>query len=255
MALKNIILTIITLSLTMHLASQSSESVFNPGNSILAQPNGNTGLRLSGGFQGGLFVFPGNIGINDFDGIERISMFGESQTNVPLFLLNYDIPPQNTSYFMRFVNQASAGGDQWEIGVFNGDFGNDLSFRYNSSPIVAVLTANGVWQNSSDRRFKENIQPINSALESLLRVRATKYNRKNTGLEEYGFIAQEIEKIYPELVNKIPHEDGEEYYVMGYTQMIPILTKGIQEQQAIIKSQSELINDLLERVEALENRK
>ncbi len=255
MTLKNIILTLIALSLSMQVSSQGGESEFNPGLSTLFQPNGNQGLRLSGGFEAFPFGLPGNIGLSAFDGTERITFVGEFSANVPLISLVYDIAPQNTNYFMRFLNQASAGSATWEIGVFNGDFGNDLSFRYDSSPTVAVLTANGIWQNSSDRRFKENIQPINSALESLLRVRATKYNRKNTGLEEYGFIAQEIEKIYPELVNKIPHEDGEEYYVMGYTQMIPILTKGIQEQQAIIKSQSELINDLLERVEALENRK
>ena len=70
---------------------------------------------------------------------------------------------------------------------------------------------------------------------------------------QHGFIAQELEQVFPELVQDeisvLPGTKNEriEYKSVNYLGMIPVLTKAIQEQQAYI--------ELLEqRIEALENR-
>jgi hypothetical protein len=55
----------------------------------------------------------------------------------------------------------------------------------------------------------------------------------------YGFIAQEVEKIFPEFVVT----DGKKNKMIGYSGFIPILTKGIQEQQQQIE---ELKNEIAE---------
>ena len=81
--------------------------------------------------------------------------------------------------------------------------------------------------------------------------------------KEYGFIAQEVDKILPEIVrekglntnggvelkaNEIPNDKIETFSVMDYTRIIPILTQALKEQQAIIEA-------LEKRIEALENNK
>jgi len=219
-----------------------------------------------GGVSSGIFNIPfsGSLRVHDISGDTRISMSGSKsflEANTPSFTITSNTTPSAATYFMRFSNDNAAGG-LWDIGMSLGDFGEDIVFRPNESTVVASLTANGIFQNSSDRRLKENIIPIHSALESLLKVKASKYNRKTTpGQQEFGFIAQEIEKIYPEMVSKIKNDNGEETYLMGYTQMIPVLTKAMQEQQEIIENQSsamstqkDQIRDLISIIESLQRR-
>ena len=74
---------------------------------------------------------------------------------------------------------------------------------------------------------------------------------------QYGFIAQEIEKVIPELVT----EDSNGYKAVNYIGVIPVLTQAIQEQQKEIeqlKEENQKLNntlqELLKRVEALEKK-
>jgi hypothetical protein len=76
-----------------------------------------------------------------------------------------------------------------------------------------------------------------------------------------GFIAQELLEVVPEVVNThsrtIDEETGEaiieksNHYGVFYDDLIPVLTKAIQEQQGIISKQNETINDLKSAVEDL----
>lgn len=83
-------------------------------------------------------------------------------------------------------------------------------------------------------------------------------------IKSYGFIAQDLKEIFPELVNfsKMPRtklkKDGSEeadveskYYSVNYTGLIPILTEAIQEQQTIIDSQEDRVTKLESLVEQL----
>lgn len=114
---------------------------------------------------------------------------------------------------------------------------------------------------TSDVRFKENILPINNQLNSLLKLKTYQYTfiqsehfigdslSVNANKEyhvdynfdnnlHYGLMAQDIEKIYPNLVTR--DENG--YLSLNYTELIPILISSIQEQNdRIIKLEEELI--------------
>ncbi len=87
----------------------------------------------------------------------------------------------------------------------------------------------------SDKRLKKNILPMNNALNNIgkLNIYSFEYNTpKNyagftsVGLH-YGFMAQELKDIYPTFVQM--NSNG--YYSVNYQEMIPVLAKGIQEQQ------------------------
>lgn len=113
--------------------------------------------------------------------------------------------------------------------------------------------------NTSDLRFKKNINDINYGLETVMQMRPVSYQwkKEKNGRTINGFIAQEMEEIVPEVVhisevtpnaNK-PGTESEysELYGMRYTELIPVLTKAIQDQQALIEA-------LTERIEALEKK-
>jgi hypothetical protein len=71
--------------------------------------------------------------------------------------------------------------------------------------------------------------------------------------QQYGFVAQDLEKIFPNLVEEGSHPGAKQsdpsikFKTVNYNGIIPILTKAIQEQQQII-------DELLKRIEALEKK-
>ena len=105
----------------------------------------------------------------------------------------------------------------------------------------------------SDRRLKDNIKSTKYGLETILKLVPVDYILKSNGLKQIGFIAQDIKPIIPEAVNGI-EGDIEKGETLGitYTTIIPILTRAIQEQEAKIKKQNELIQKLILRIESLE---
>lgn len=115
----------------------------------------------------------------------------------------------------------------------------------------------------SDARFKKDVVGIQNAMEMLKKFRPTQYHHKSKnawGMNfddrlSYGFIAQEVEKDFPELVKEqrkplTKDENGnvltEEitFKAVNYTALVPMLVKGVQEQQAEIESQSSVLNTL-----------
>jgi len=112
---------------------------------------------------------------------------------------------------------------------------------------------------SSDLRLKTNINPMSGALGNILKLRGVTFNWKESSNNrlQYGFIAQEMEKVLPDLVGT----DSNGYKTVNYSGVIPVLTEAIKTQQEEIeslKSENEqlksTLEQLLKRVEALENR-
>lgn len=143
--------------------------------------------------------------------------------------------------------------------------GNDPSL---SSGYTYDCEINGTFKtqkiyHSSDERWKKDIKVLDSALAKVLMMNGVQYNwrrdefpNKNfpEGLQ-IGLIAQQIEKIAPELVAT----DNDGYKAVEYANMVAFLIEAIKEQQKIIDDQqkeikdAELKNDSFEkRLEALE---
>tara|TARA_R100000544_G_C2204209_1_gene48350 strand:- start:60 stop:767 length:708 start_codon:yes stop_codon:yes gene_type:complete len=110
----------------------------------------------------------------------------------------------------------------------------------------------------SDERLKENIEPIEGAIESLSGLRTVKYHLKDIDTSEskkrLGLLAQDLVGVLDEVIEPTTQAgDDTEYMAVRYTEIIPVLVKGIQEQQAIIELQATAITDLTTRLTALEN--
>ena len=91
---------------------------------------------------------------------------------------------------------------------------------------------------SSDARLKDNIQSLDYGLETVMRLKPYRYEKRRQeqsnaqGSPEYGFIAQDVSDILPELVGRSNDPDGT--LNLNYTALIPILARAIQEQQQTI---------------------
>jgi uncharacterized protein YqkB len=110
------------------------------------------------------------------------------------------------------------------------------------------------WDTYSDSRIKTNRQPIINAIDKINLLNPTYYNQHDSYVEDdllnidynnsyksLGFIAQEVYEVIPEAVNM---GTTNELWAMDYTKLIPILTKAIQEQQALIKALEQRIINL-----------
>jgi hypothetical protein len=127
---------------------------------------------------------------------------------------------------------------------------------------TAVWAVNGTIQ-TSDERDKQNIKPINYGINSVMNLKPVSFEWKNeksrlgTGTN-LGFVAQDLEKVIPDAVihsyvspeeikNASEAGKGEiepDSYGVKYAEIVPVLVKAIQEQQAQIEQLKKELNDL-----------
>ena len=92
----------------------------------------------------------------------------------------------------------------------------------------------------SDQRLKENIQDLDVGLDKIMALKPRKFDWKpGKGKDkkgDRGWIAQEFEQVFPDMITTWKDEppEGEEPYKAVNADLIPVLVKAIQEQQAII---------------------
>jgi hypothetical protein len=111
-----------------------------------------------------------------------------------------------------------------------GTFSNNLNITSDGTLTTAT----------SDEKFKYNIRPLNYGLETLLQLKPVNFQWIEGQEEDLGFIAQDVAEIIPEAVNTNWNSD----LLFRYESLIPILTKAIQEQQALIKALEQRIINL-----------
>jgi len=81
------------------------------------------------------------------------------------------------------------------------------------------------------------------------------YQLKSNNLSQVGFIAQDLKPLVPEAVTGFEGDLGKgETLGVTYTTLIPVLTKAIQEQQALIEDQSKVIQQLQKDMEILKQK-
>jgi hypothetical protein len=157
------------------------------------------------------------------------------------------------------------------VGVYEGQAGATVT-QYvalwkNPNGIVGSISTNGsatAYNTSSDYRLKENIVPMTGALDKVALLKPVTYKWKVDGSDGQGFIAHELQEVVAgcvsgekDAVETYTDEDGIEqtrpkYQGIDTSFLVATLTAAIQEQQTLIVSQSNLINDLNARVTALE---
>jgi len=121
---------------------------------------------------------------------------------------------------------------------------------------VTVIGGQVGWTAASDIRLKKNITNTKYGLATVMKLRAVDYNLISNDLRQVGFIAQEVKKLVPEVITG---KEGDikkgETLGITYANLVPVLSRAIQEQQAQISSQQKEIDALKKMVEQLLNKK
>ena len=112
-----------------------------------------------------------------------------------------------------------------------------FSFEYLGTQVgrINVGTTITSYITTSDQRLKENIVDAPSALASIKAIQVRSFDWKSTGEhQEYGYIAQELLGVAPEVVSVPTNED--EMMGVDFGRLTPRLVKAIQEQQTLIEA-------------------
>ena len=137
----------------------------------------------------------------------------------------------NTAFVIGNGADGSNQSDAFSV-LFSGEtvIGSDLEVKGN------VLI-------SSDARLKANIVSLGSTLAKLLLIDGKRYTMKKDGKQNIGVLAQDIQKVFPELVST----DDKEMLAVNYQGLVPVLINALKEQDAKMKEQEKR----LERLEAI----
>jgi len=164
------------------------------------------------------------------------------------------------------VETTAASDRSLSIGVLNSantSDDNTLFVAGNGSPLAPSdalvldfsgnLEISGTLTESSDRRLKTDIEPLDEGvLPALQEVRPVHYRFKNQSThpsgKQVGLLAQEVRKAFPALVS----EGSGGYLSLSYSKLTAVLLKGLQEQQAHLKTQRSAIDSLRDQVQAVE---
>jgi len=113
---------------------------------------------------------------------------------------------------------------------------NGLVYVTQNQTIDGDLTVGGTITESSDRRIKENIVPIENALDKVTKLQGVEFNKiKTPDTKEIGFIAQDVMEVVPELVQETDTDDGDALYSVSYARTVALLVEAVKELQAEIK--------------------
>lgn len=131
---------------------------------------------------------------------------------------------------------------------------------------TAVYAVNGTIQ-TSDERLKSNINPVVNGMEVITKLKPVSYrwnsDLTDNGKEHLGFLAQDLQEVLPQVVYDhewtVDEETGIRDWVksenmgVNYSEIIPVLVKGLQEQQAVIDQLSDTRNHFKKQQLNLEN--
>lgn len=150
--------------------------------------------------------------------------------------------PDNFSNVKQFVVGPSSNIAEWVyIKSSPGSLSITPARKKTSLTIDGDLTVIGSIFNPSDRLLKDEIKSISiSKIENLFNLEPVEYKFKNdiTKKIRYGLIAQDVEKIYPELVSN----NDSDYKAVNYIELIPMLLSKMKEMQKEIDELREQID-------------
>jgi len=142
---------------------------------------------------------------------------------------------------VRFVVQA---GGNVGIGTASPGYKLDVS---GTGRFTGNLTGVGFFY-SSDESLKKNVQEIETPLAKIMKLDGISFNWKESGKKSIGLIAQDVEKVFPEIVNT---EDGTGLKSIEYAKLVAPLIEAVKEQQKMIDEQRELIDKQGEEIKKL----
>ncbi|MBU8893881.1 MAG: tail fiber domain-containing protein [Bacteroidales bacterium] len=218
-----------------------------------------------------------DLTINPEWGPAAIKLIGSSDGIIysTIGLVSKGTPIENSWHIEHSIDKhkfklKNFDGSGWYVNLELDTLGNMIVNRGginvggNIIPILSGFdlgTPTEVWQNiytlnavtvTSDARLKSNILNLGYGLNEIMKLRSVTFNWKNdqTNEKKIGLIAQEVDEVIHEVVNK--GEDELQTLGINYSDLIPVLINGMQDQQQIIETQKSKISELENRLNKIE---
>jgi hypothetical protein len=112
-------------------------------------------------------------------------------------------------------------------------------------PNINSLQGRGMayaWSTYSSARYKQNVETMPNPIETAKKLRGVEFTWKETGYKDFGFIAEEVGKVLPQLVSY--EEDGKHAIGMDYSKITSLLVECVKYQQSQIETQEDRIKEL-----------
>lgn len=177
--------------------------------------NGNTTQKVMLGITGSTYSYAG-VGAN-----QAWLYAGSNDLN---------IGPDGLSNSIKFTTNAA---ERMRIDS-SGNVGIGRTASGYMLDVNGLIRTTGAVTTTSDARFKHNIAniPSDSILARFMAVDPVTYNLNYSGAKNYGYIAQQLEPLFPEMVIK----DNDGFYGVQYTQMIPVIHAVVQDHQHALET-------------------
>jgi hypothetical protein len=166
-------------------------------------------------------------------------------SNVINSLSGFNLVPNNTGNaanrnWQLAANGSAAGNLDFTVSSANNTYPN-FAYRMQLTSAGALNNTTGTYGTISDLRLKENISDARNYLADLLKLRVVKYSLKEEAsavATKLGFIAQEVEQVFPSLVDQSDkeYEGAEGIRSVKTSILIPMLLKAIQELTARVQT-------------------
>lgn len=194
-----------------------------------------------------------NVGVG-YQAGEQITTGGN---NIDVGYFAGYMAPADSSYNIEIGNYGSSGDD----GVTRiGSLGSQTTFyaagiygaNVNGVPVYVTSSGQLGVENSSIR-YKKEVQDMGSASDRLYRLRPVTYRYKKAFADgsdpvEYGLIAEEVAKVYPDLVAYNP---SGKIQTVEYQKLVPMMLNELQKQHHLLKQQQAEIQQLEKQTAAL----
>lgn len=196
------------------------------------------------------------IGINN-----RNTADGPSPPRAEIHLVHTNFGGSNDG--VRIQNEGS-NNHYWNL--YTSNTTGDFEFFKQGIKRATINQTSGAYTAVSDERLKRNIRTMeNGILNKVMQLRPTSYQFTRIVGDEggvvgddnryyNGFLAQEVEKIFPELVFRGSDNPAQDYYTMDYSGFGVIAIKAIQEQQKIIEKQKSEIEVLKREIDLIKKK-
>lgn len=212
----------------------------------IGQPSGVSGevygMRIQDRAYNGTFSYNGPVSDKDLEII-----YGTQPVLSTFPGLNYQAPALNfkttTNGFSSTLRMTLSSQGTLAIG-------SNYAGNFYKLFLVGRAFSSGGWLTLSDARYKKGVRIIENATDKLAQLEGVSYDFKNevvNGIDlakqnskpQLGLIAQDLQKVFPELV----HEDESGYLAVNYQGLIPVLIEGFNDQKEIVETQSELLTE------------
>ena len=167
----------------------------------------------------------GNLGVNTAAPMASLHVYKNDTTTTQIMIEN-----DATSIGKAGINFAT-NNNLYNV-YTQLDTAGVFSIVNQSATGVALAAGGNSWASTSDKRLKENIQPLEWASSKIQLLNPVTYDWKATHTPGVGFIAQEVEQVIPGVVELPSTEEG--FYSLRTGDIVPYLVKAFQEQQALI---------------------